>query len=488
MIRFLLILSSFIFISNCWSNVQDDINKLFEDMNVYSSTTDPKVVDGQRQGYITLGSIKAKTMYKKINLFTVQAPYVKSGCGGIDIFMGGFSFVNKDELKQMLQAIAQNAAGYMFQIAFESMCPTCNAIMKDLADMANDARNFLGDSCNTAKYLVDYSKDSVNSQNSEYCMSYNLKSGADDDTVALRDKCYANNSNAMSNYITDIKATFASIYDSLGTNDQNSISVSGDNAAKLTDAKSIVRPGNLIYDKILEAFPGISNKDIRNTILSTIGFPYAVYNNNSFENIEYQPPTLTYHGLIYGKEKEEKIEIIICKDTLCFPDSGNSHIQYQDITNSYIPFKDKIESSLLKIYDKIRGIDTTEMSHAENSIIGGISALPVYKNLQDIALIKNDSLAHSYIKRVSVVVANEIAYSYFLNIRKVINEIKSKINLPPQIVSKFEDNLQVIYDSQDNIYDLEKDKLKDFDLAFQITKSIQGSIKELMPNQLKIIK
>jgi len=483
---FIIILIS---LSNGFCNVQDDINKFFDDMSVYSVTTDAKIINGQRQGYMTLGSLKVKTKYKKINLFTVQAPYVKAGCGGIDIFYGGFSFVNKDELKQMLQAIAQNAAGYMFQIAFESMCPTCNAIMKDLADMANEARNFLGDSCNAAKYLINKSgaKDAVQSSLSEYCIGSKSKSGSDD-MVGLRGKCYSNYNGEMRNYLQGIKTSFTNAYNTLESNFSSTISVNGTQADNLSDSKNIIRPGNLIYDKLLESFPGSSNKDLRNLILSTIGFPYAIYNNDSFESIEYQPPTLSYKGFIYGKDFVEKIEIINCVDSLCYPDSTNSHMQYQDITNSYIPFKDKIENALLSIYDKISNVNTNDLTQAEKSLIASIGSVPVYTNLVDIATVKNDSFAHIYIKRVSGTVANEIAYNYFMSIRKIMNEISTKLDINEDLSLKFNAQIQNIYNEQDRIYEQEKDKLKNLSLSFEITDRIKGAIRNLMPQQIKNIK
>ncbi len=56
------------------------------------TTTSPDYFAGQQRGYYSGGSFSARWPHKKDYPVTVEMPRVKSGCGGIDVFMGGFSF------------------------------------------------------------------------------------------------------------------------------------------------------------------------------------------------------------------------------------------------------------------------------------------------------------------------------------------------------------------------------------------------------------
>ncbi len=41
------------------------------------------------------------------NLAAITPPSANAGCGGIDLYMGGFSFVNKEQFVAMLKISAQ---------------------------------------------------------------------------------------------------------------------------------------------------------------------------------------------------------------------------------------------------------------------------------------------------------------------------------------------------------------------------------------------
>ncbi|MCP4339036.1 MAG: hypothetical protein GY799_09170, partial [Desulfobulbaceae bacterium] len=74
------------------------------------TTTSPNHFSGQQRGYYSGGSFNARWPNTSTYPVTVEMPRVKSGCGGIDVFMGGFSFMNTDYLVDKLQGILTNAA------------------------------------------------------------------------------------------------------------------------------------------------------------------------------------------------------------------------------------------------------------------------------------------------------------------------------------------------------------------------------------------
>jgi len=63
-------------------------------------------------------------------------PGYRSGCGGIDLFMGGFSFINSDQLIALMKNIMNNAKGYAFTLALESATPQLANVIKFLQEQA----------------------------------------------------------------------------------------------------------------------------------------------------------------------------------------------------------------------------------------------------------------------------------------------------------------------------------------------------------------
>jgi len=55
-------------------------------------------IKGQQRGYYSGGSFSARMACQKGLFINRAAPRIKAGCGGLDIFTGGISFMNFDYL------------------------------------------------------------------------------------------------------------------------------------------------------------------------------------------------------------------------------------------------------------------------------------------------------------------------------------------------------------------------------------------------------
>lgn len=136
------------------ADLQQELDSLFGSM---VNVTNPGAYTGQRRGVITGGSVIVRNQIANTSLLHVDFPRIDAGCGGIDIYAGGFGFVNADQFINILRAIASNAAGYAFQLAINSMCPTCGQIMGDLQKMAHNVNGLAMDSCKVAKVAINES-------------------------------------------------------------------------------------------------------------------------------------------------------------------------------------------------------------------------------------------------------------------------------------------------------------------------------------------
>jgi conjugative transfer pilus assembly protein TraH len=130
-------------------------DQMRDTFNMLTNTTDPNAYNTARRGVISGGSLFMKAPIKRSNLVSATAPSVSAGCGGINLYGGSFSFINKDEFIQTFQAIGANALGYGVKLALQSACPTCEQIMTSLEKTAQFVNDMNIDSCQAAQGIVN---------------------------------------------------------------------------------------------------------------------------------------------------------------------------------------------------------------------------------------------------------------------------------------------------------------------------------------------
>ena len=118
------------------------------------TTTSPNYFGGQQRGYYSGGSFNARWPSTADYPVTVEMPRVKSGCGGIDVFMGGFSFMNTDYLVAKLQSILENAPAVAFDLALKTLCEQCSNTIKNFEALADNLNSMQIDECAAAKEVV----------------------------------------------------------------------------------------------------------------------------------------------------------------------------------------------------------------------------------------------------------------------------------------------------------------------------------------------
>ncbi len=125
-----------------------------DDWITQHTETSPGYFEGQKRGYYTAGSFSGRWQTGNDYLWTVMPPKLKSGCGGIDIFMGGFSFLDFDYLVTKLQNILQAAPAAAFDIALKTLCEQCANTVKDLEAVASQLNQIQIDDCKASRALV----------------------------------------------------------------------------------------------------------------------------------------------------------------------------------------------------------------------------------------------------------------------------------------------------------------------------------------------
>ena len=165
----------------CWSGWVDDWVQ-------QKSSTSPSYYEGAKRGYYTGGSFSARWANTDDHLFTVSLPKLKSGCGGIDMFLGGFSFLNVDYLVQKLQNILSAAPAAAFDIALKTLAPQVADTIKSLEAITDRLNSLQMNDCKAAKALVataaspfsSIMSDSLNAEMKTAQTDFMVSSGARD--------------------------------------------------------------------------------------------------------------------------------------------------------------------------------------------------------------------------------------------------------------------------------------------------------------------
>ena len=171
------------------ADVLSEMNRFWQGaaMNV----TGPTAFDGQASGHWTLGNLYLRAPVRSEQVATVSLPSFRAGCGGIDAFAGAFSFINSDQLIAFGRAVAQNAAGFAFELALETISPVIAETMAKLRALAQwvNAQNL--NSCETAQALVGAVWSKNDRASASICAAIGTSQGIFSDYAAAKHGCGA---------------------------------------------------------------------------------------------------------------------------------------------------------------------------------------------------------------------------------------------------------------------------------------------------------
>lgn len=169
--------------------VLGDSQALMDEMlNSYINATPGQVLDTQRRGGITFGSVMVRSRVVRPNFISIQPPSFRGGCQGFDLVGGSFSFINSEQLQQFLRAVASNALNYAFTLALDSVCPSCMQKMEKMRDWSEAINSKLMDSCHWANKLVNATDlDEIHSKQVERAKNKETLAGVVDDAFEAVD-------------------------------------------------------------------------------------------------------------------------------------------------------------------------------------------------------------------------------------------------------------------------------------------------------------
>jgi len=109
---------------------------------------------GSQRGFATGGSFSARWPMTTEYPITITPPKISAGCGGIDIYMGGISYLDPEYLMNKLQGVLTAAPFVAFDMALKTMCESCAETMKSVEQMMNYINGLNLNECALSKTLV----------------------------------------------------------------------------------------------------------------------------------------------------------------------------------------------------------------------------------------------------------------------------------------------------------------------------------------------
>lgn len=116
--------------------------------------TRPSSYQSQQRGFYTLGGFQSRIDVSADNLMAISLPYIESGCGGIDAFFGGMSFLDADFIVQKLENIMQAAPYVAFQMALKTLSHQLSDTITDASEIADMLNSISMDECAIAEGAV----------------------------------------------------------------------------------------------------------------------------------------------------------------------------------------------------------------------------------------------------------------------------------------------------------------------------------------------
>lgn len=433
-----------------YGGMQDDLTKAFKQMNFNVNVSDAYVA--QSAGHYSGGSLYARAPVRNQQISYINLPKMSAGCGGIDMFMGGFSIINKADAIELAKSVMSNGKGYAFNLALETAAPLISNNMKNWVNSISYATNNRINSCELGTGLVGAVFPKTEESQRNVCQSIAGSKGYLSDYVEARMEC--SKSSGREKTFNRAKHEKGREKELLGS---------------MNFAWQAIK-GNSLFN---------SDKQLGELMMSLSGT--VIYQDESANNGSKKIvlPSLAMNSkfissLMFGGE----IEVYSCdeeKDCLNPVKANDKITQGQGIVKM-------VEKMLNNIVQKIRSIDIP-LNDEEKKFIQSTS-LPVYKML-NVQSAYSKGISAFDITNYSEIIASDILYVYLEeSIQEVLNSART-LQIPESEFNLFINNIE---EAKSNIRNRKADINKQYTLIHQMinqTRQLEQRLSVRMQDNLK---
>lgn len=348
--------------------------------------TPPQSYLGQQGGFISGGSLYVRTAPRNVNLAQIQLPSIRAGCGGIDVFGGSFSFISKEELIKLMEGIMQNAMGFAFELALESMSPAVQETVSKLRDLIQKVNASTINSCEAGQALVASIWPTQSAAQDTLCSTIGTMQGFYQDWLDSRHNCGTGGQNA---------ATLAQAQGALAEQVPTDVNYAW---------RAILKNAYLSSDRALaEVFMTMTG-----TIITT-----APPNDNQGPTHRTILPRAFSPEMVQAFIEGGTIEVLRCDEASKCLNPAYANLTIPAASGFYA----RVNAIIAGLADAIR---TDSTPPATAAALVGMTATPVYKTLVTAASYKHQ-FVDDEITQMSELVAIEFAMRY---IQEALDEMQ----------------------------------------------------------------
>lgn len=385
-----IIMSTVLFILpiSCFASTASQVNSWFNNMN-YSNVTNPGVYEGQSARYATLGGISTRApITQPFQFVSVQTPKISAGCGGIDIYTGGFSAINADQFVQNLRAIGQNAQSLAFMVAIGLVSPVLEDKMSKLNKLAQDFMSNDMTSCEAAQKVVGGAMETFGVKKGNCIVKRMDENGEDYNTASY--KCTTGSSMASTESTNPNKVAF----------------VKGNLAWQV-----------MMQDSFFTADPAFA--EVVMNITGTVIVTNATATSDSRMKVRQITPALAegvskerfeniVNALLQGTNATDNIKLYRCSPSASASETGCDTVTdaLQTVVPNWTGLYKKIETLTAGILSKIK--NDTALTASEKGLISS-SRIPVYRLLSSASTYyPSDADVQAAVSKYNQIIAKDI--------------------------------------------------------------------------------
>ena len=126
----------------------------YDSVGAQGAVTPAGVYQSQGLSVATGGSFVVKVPRKDFTPVAIEAPHLKAGCGGIDVFLGAFALPSREEFVSFLRSIGSAMPGLAFQLALQYLSPDLNEQVTSFRDLIMKMTEKYSNSCVAAQTVM----------------------------------------------------------------------------------------------------------------------------------------------------------------------------------------------------------------------------------------------------------------------------------------------------------------------------------------------
>lgn len=380
------------------ADVNGDLNNFFGKLGFEGNASMPQVWQGQAAGYASGGSIYMRTSVKQVQMVSLTMPSLNAGCGGIDAYLGAFSYINGEQLQRFVKQIMGNAAGYFFDLALQTTVPEMKQAKDFLQKLVTDVNSTNMSSCQAAQGIVGGLMPRTAVSQQKVCQDIAGESNLFSDWAASRQGC-------------TVGGSYNSVTDKAGADEKD----------------QVLKNKNLIWDSLSSNRLFDDNYELKEFAMSLTGT--LIFNNQS--QVKVLVPLTTNEDIIRAMMNGGSAKIYSCDshDVCLNPTLATVSVSADNAMNG------QVRKMLTSIQNK--AISDTALTAQEKGFIASTS-VPVLKYLVDPQSL---GVANSLLYQLSDYISYDILIQYMNELIQQARVMLAGHNYPAPAVEQLQASL-----------------------------------------------